>query len=210
MTWQLRNVGHVLLLGLSSLVVGACGGTGEAEPSSEVSDKLTVGDESEPLTWGPIVNHLWNKKLYHVWALYDYYTQAADGTKTYPLGPNARGKLILTETGYFALTFTNPDRPNCVAAAQPQCTAAEVYPTLWRGHLNFAGQLEIANTKRNPNGTFEGDLNLHTEEALFPNIKDTLQVRHFIMETDRVHMHLEQPSIVNPGSVAFLWLQRLD
>jgi Lipocalin-like domain len=185
-----------------AFLLSACG------PNETSVETTTVSEQD--LSTAEAKRRYFNQRLYHVWALNEYYTQNPDGSKVYPLGLNARGKLILTKTGYFALTFSNPDRPLCAGVSQPSCTAAEVYPTLWRGHLNFAGQLDIVNTVRRDDGRLEGDLNLQTEEALFPNIKDTLQVRHFIMEPDTKHMRLEQPSIVNPGAIAFLFLERLD
>jgi hypothetical protein len=146
------------------------------------------------------------KRIAGLWSLTTYYVQNPDGTQVFPFGPTPSGQILINENGVFATSFQNPARVNCVAPLQANCTAAEVYPALWRGYITGNANLQPIIGDRHHWQT--GRLFLKYTQSLMPNQVGTITFRDYIIDGNT--MTLSLPSSIVPGSAAVVILNKVN
>lgn len=150
--------------------------------------------------------------LVGVWSLVPggYYTLNPDGTRTFPLSPEAQGRLIVTPLGFWTPSFQNPHRALCVNSSQGSCTAAEVYPHLWMNYINYQGKASVLPDKqmidRDGSPIRTGRVVIDIDFALTPNQVGTQIFRDYILDDDTLTISLD--STVVPGAKAIVVLRR--
>jgi hypothetical protein len=110
-----------------------------------------------------------------VWNLTAWRRIADDGTITYPLGEDARGQLVYTETGRMAVQMTGESRP-LLETSDPlggdTRQRADAYSTC----LAYVGSYEV-----------RGDTVVHwIDVSLFPNWSGAEQIRPFSYSHDEL------------------------
>jgi hypothetical protein len=121
------------------------------------------GIEREEATMDP---EMVNNPLVGTWRLVSWENRAADGTRSYPMGPDALGILIYTGDGHFSSTLMRADRAEFASSDLLGGTDEERASAVV-GYLGYCGRY-----------TFRGDQVInHVELSLFPNWIGTDQCR---------------------------------
>jgi hypothetical protein len=102
------------------------------------------------------------------WKLKSYETRTTANEVTYPFGRDAKGYIIMTPDGYWAVSLMSANRPQFSSGdvlggtTQEKASAAE-------GYISYAGRYDIQGKK----------IVVHPEVSLFPNWVRKDQERFF-------------------------------
>ena len=125
------------------------------------------------------------------WSLVAYEAIAEDdGTLGHPLGADATGLLVYTESGVMSVHLMRRDRPRWTAATPPTA----------EGYLAYAGRYEVDERA--------GTITHHVELSLLPNWIGRPQVRVAELEGDRLVLTAPPDRIGGREAVARLTWRR--
>jgi len=126
-----------------------------------------------------------NNPLVGTWRLVSWENRATDGTRSYPMGPDALGILIYTGDGHFSSTLVRADRAefasgDLLGGTDEERASAAV------GYLGYCGRY-----------TLQGDQVInHVELSLFPNWVGTDQRRRIELSDGQLTL-LAGPMLLN-------------
>jgi hypothetical protein len=124
------------------------------------------------------------KRLAGVWSLVSSEFRTSGGEVMYPLGEDAQGQAIFTETGYMSGQLMRQGRPEFASGSQASGTPEEMAAAL-QGYVAYYGTCEIDVGKQT--------LTTHVEGSLYPNWVGGFQMR-FYQINDR-QLTLKTPPI---------------
>lgn len=117
------------------------------------------------------------KRLVGVWRLVSSEFRTSSGGVIYPLGEDALGQAIFTETGFMSGQLMRQDRPKFASGSQASGTPEEMAAAL-RGYIAYYGSCEIDVEKQT--------LTTHVEGSLYPNWVGGLQVRFYQLDDNQL------------------------
>lgn len=110
------------------------------------------------------------KELAGVWRLVSSEFRTSSGEVVYPLGEDALGQAIFTDSGYLSAQLMRSGRPNFASGDQAGGTPQEVQAAL-QGYAAYYGRCELDVENRTITTTVEG--------SLFPNWVGSRQLRYY-------------------------------
>ena len=101
----------------------------------------------------------------------------AGGNVIYPLGEDAFGLAIFTESGYMSAQLMRPNRPRFAADSQALGTPEEVQHA-FQGYVAYCGRSEV--------DVEQGTITTRVEGSLYPNWVGGVQVRYYELTDDQL------------------------
>ncbi len=137
--------------------------------------------------------------LIGAWKLISFEIQQADGEVIYPLGENAQGSIIYTETGRVSAQVMRLGRPLFASGDQMQGTTEEVEAN-YKGFISYYGSYEFDSEN--------GFAVHHVEGSLFPNWEGQTQKRFYELSGNRLKL-TTPPTLYGGGEFVgvLLWEQ---
>ena len=117
------------------------------------------------------------RQLTGVWRLVSSEFRTAGGTVIYPLGEDALGQAIFTESGYMSGQLMRRNRPHFASGDQSSGTAQEIQAAL-QGYVAYYGPCEVDVENRT--------LTTHVEGSMYPNWVGADQVRFYELSGDQL------------------------
>ena len=112
------------------------------------------------------------------WSLESLRAERFDGTVTYPLGEDATGSIIYTESGRFSAQLMRAGRSH-LAANDPSLGTPDEITANDNGMISYFGHYDL--------GIEKGTITPNVETSWFPNFHGTALVRHFELDGDRLN-----------------------
>jgi len=124
------------------------------------------------------------KRLAGVWRLLSSEFRTSNGDVIYPLGEDALGQAIFTESGYMSGQLMRQNRPLFASGDQASGTDDEIKAAL-QGYIAYYGPCEVDVDNKTVTTLVEG--------SLFPNWVGGQQLRYYEFTDDR--LILKTPAI---------------
>lgn len=124
------------------------------------------------------------RQLAGVWSLVSSEFRTSSGNVIYPLGGDALGQAIFTESGYMSGQLMRQGRPAFASGDQASGTPEEVQTAL-QGYVAYYGQCEV--------DVEQQTLTTHVEGSMYPNWVGSQQVRFY--ELSDTQLILKTPPI---------------
>ena len=124
------------------------------------------------------------KRLAGVWRLLSSEFRTSNGDVIYPLGEDALGQAIFTESGYMSGQLMRQNRPLFASGDQASGTDDEIKAAL-QGYIAYYGSCEVDVDNKTVTTLVEG--------SLFPNWVGGQQLRYYELTDDR--LILKTPAI---------------
>jgi len=135
------------------------------------------------------------------WRLIEYATETADGTRTFPLGPDAVGMAAYLANGRVSIQFMRRDRPRFLSGDAWRGTPEEERAA-FEGYFAYAGRFTL-DEKR-------GTVTHHVEICSAPNYVGTDLVRQFSFAGNRLTLRTPPRMLAGQTSSAILIWQRIE
>ncbi len=133
------------------------------------------------------------------------YTEAADGTRTYPFGQDAVTRFILTADGYGANSAQYRDRSNCANGPGPRQCSAQEAEAAFQTSTSYQYRYHLEPDAKNPlTGKIVWDVDL----AVYPNWRGQTLSRRYEMNPDGSSWLLLTPLPSNPRLGLKVYLER--
>ena len=110
------------------------------------------------------------KQLAGVWRLVSSEFRTSGGEVIYPLGEDAQGQAIFTETGFISGQLMRQGRPQFASGNQASGTAQEMEAAL-QGYVAYYGTCEVDVEKQT--------LTTHVDGSMYPNWVGGFQTRFY-------------------------------
>jgi len=124
------------------------------------------------------------KQLAGVWRLFSSEFRTSGGEVIYPLGEDALGQAIFTETGFMSGQLMRQGRPQFASGNQASGTAQEMEAAL-QGYVAYYGTCEVDVEKQT--------LTTHVDGSMYPNWVGGFQTRFY--QLDDKQLTLTTPPI---------------
>lgn len=124
------------------------------------------------------------KQLAGVWRLVSSEFRTSGGEVIYPLGEDALGQAIFTETGFMSGQLMRQGRPQFASGNQASGTAQEMEAAL-QGYVAYYGTCEVDVEKQT--------LTTHVDGSMYPNWVGGFQTRFY--QLDDKQLTLTTPPI---------------
>ena len=124
------------------------------------------------------------RQLAGVWRLVSSEFRTSSGNVIYPLGDDALGQAIFTESGYMSGQLMRQGRPAFASGDQASGTPEEIQAAL-QGYVAYYGQCEV--------DVEQQTLTTHVEGSMYPNWVGGEQVRFY--ELSDTQLILKTPPI---------------
>jgi hypothetical protein len=134
------------------------------------------------------------------WRLVSYSAVTSSGETTYPMGRNARGRIIYEAGGRMAVQIADPDRTAFAAGDPRAATDAEVRAA-FDSYLSYFGAYTVH--------ADQGFVVHHLEISLLPNWTGGDQVRYFHLQGDRLTLRTPPMFVGGVELVSTLVWERL-
>lgn len=135
------------------------------------------------------------QRIVGTWMLVSILLIAPDGKRTEPpIGPNAKGMLILDPAGYFSWILLSSDIPKVASNSLPAATDAEK-KAMGQGTLTYFGTYTVDEAST--------ALVMRIEISSYPNFSGAEQRRTIKLENDE--LTLTNPTAANAGSATVIW-----
>jgi len=118
-----------------------------------------------------------------------------DGKKSEPFGPGAKGTVIFTNNGHYAVIITRADLPKFASNTRTTGTAEENKAVV-QGSIAYFGTYTANEADKT--------LVMHAEGSTFPNWAGTDQKRTIELSADELKFINKNPSM-GPGTVTVTW-----
>jgi hypothetical protein len=135
------------------------------------------------------------------WRLVSYETQAADGTKTFPLGQDVAGMAIYMPNRRVSIQFMRRDRPLFKAGDAWRGTPEEEQAA-FRGFFAYAGRYTIDAAR--------STVTHHLEVASAPNYVGTDLVRTYSFSGNRLTLRTPQRQLMGQSGFSTLIWEKVD
>ena len=135
-----------------------------------------------------------------------FYAEGADGTRNYPFGEDAVGRVIMTSTGHATNEFQRNGRSRCATGTSPSnCTADEAAAAL-KGAVAYQYRYTLAPDAEDP---FRGRIIWKMDyDGMYPKWQDQELPRRYEMSRDGRAWVLIAPFPQNPKLAVKVHLQR--
>ena len=117
------------------------------------------------------------KQLTGVWRLVSSEFRTSSGSVIYPLGEDALGQAIFTESGYMSGQLMRQNRPEFASGNQAAGTPEEIQAAL-QGYVAYYGPCEVDVEKQT--------LTTYVEGSMYPNWVGGQQVRFYELADNRL------------------------
>jgi len=124
------------------------------------------------------------RQLAGVWSLVSSEFRTSSGNVIYPLGEDALGQAIFTESGYMSGQLMRQGRPAFASGDQASGTPEEVQTAL-QGYVAYYGKCDV--------DVEQQTLTTHVEGSMYPNWVGSQQVRFY--ELSDTQLILKTPPI---------------
>ncbi|MGW5150498.1 lipocalin-like domain-containing protein [Rhodococcus koreensis] len=122
------------------------------------------------------------------WRLVSYVIEDSDGgNRSYPLGEDAHGVIVYTESGHMSVQIGTTGRPRYADESLHGGTDEERAATA-AGYLAYAGRYTVSE---------DGVIEHLPDVSLFPNWEHTSVPRKATIANDRLTLELVKPLIIN-------------
>jgi hypothetical protein len=136
-----------------------------------------------------------------------FYAENPDGSRTYPFGEDAVGRVIMTTTGYAANEFQRKGRSKCATGTSPmQCTTDEA-AAAFKTAVAYQYRYTLEPDADEP---FRGRILWKVDYVMYPNWQDQELPRRYEMSRDRQTWILIAPFPQNPKLAVKVHLQRVS
>lgn len=140
------------------------------------------------------------KQLAGAWLLVSSEFKTSSGVVIYPLGEDALGQCIFTESGYMSGQLMKQKRPP-FAGGDPSSGTTEEIKAALEGFVSYYGPFDLDLEK--------GKLITHVEGSLFPNWVGHDQVRYFEFSGDTLILKPEPVKLGGEELLGvFIWNRR--
>lgn len=140
------------------------------------------------------------KQLAGVWRLVSSEFRTASGNVIYPLGEDALGQAIFTESGYISGQLMRQNRPVFASGDQASGTPEEIAAAL-HGYVAYYGPCEIDVERKTLTTTVEG--------SLFPNWVGGRQLRFYELSDKQLVLTTPPISLGNEEITGVLSWERV-
>ncbi len=130
-----------------------------------------------------------HSQLVGTWRLVSYWAAGPGGDITQPMGPTPRGRLNYDASGRIFVQLTDPDR-RAFMRANPRAGTNEEVRAAFASYIADYGSYTVDPDR--------GTVTHHLEASLVPNWTGGDQVRHFLLEGDRL-------TLKTPPNDAWRW-----
>jgi hypothetical protein len=110
------------------------------------------------------------RQLLGAWKLVSWQQIHEDGSVAYPLGDDAAGQLMYTDSGHVSAQLVRARQPRFASDDWQQATADEMAGA-WPGYFGYFGTFSV--------DIDAGAVIHHVQAGWFPNVAETEQVRRF-------------------------------
>ena len=133
------------------------------------------------------------------------YTEATDGTRTYPFGQDAMTRFILTADGYGANSAQYRDRANCANGPGPRQCSAQEAEAAFQTSTSYQYRYRLEADANNP---LTGKIMMDVDLAVYPNWRGQTLARRYEMNPDGSGWVLLTPLPSNPRLGLKIHLER--
>jgi Lipocalin-like domain len=161
------------------------------------------------MTYGDVTAQDQSTRFIGVWKVRQggFYAPNADGTRTYPFGEHAVGRVILTASGYAANQFQAVGRQACATGTSPvNCTSDEATAAFKSG---VAYQYRYT-VEPDPGNPLKGKIIWLVDLVMYPNWQGQRLVREYEMNPDGRSWTLIAPFPRDPSRAVKVELERVD
>jgi hypothetical protein len=135
------------------------------------------------------------EQLLGAWTLVEYVARAADGTRVHPLGPDAAGLLVYTDSGHMAAQLMAAGRPRWPRDGDPD--RLDRLAAIATGYLAYAGPFVVDEAA--------GTVAHHVELSLLPNWVGGEQLRVVALDGDVLDLSVAGPAPGDPPTHRLRW-----
>lgn len=140
------------------------------------------------------------QQLTGVWGLVSSEFRTANGSVMHPLGENAIGQAIFTESGYMSAQLMRQNRSEFEADNQALGTSEEIQQA-FLGYLAYYGRCEVDEAAQT--------ITTHVDGSLFPNWTGGEQVRFYELSGDQLVLRTPPIALSDEEITGVLTWQRL-
>lgn len=134
-----------------------------------------------------------------------FYAENPDGTRAFPFGEDAVGRVILTKNGRAANLFQRSGRSKCAAGTSPfNCTTEEA-AAAFKSAVAYQYRYRIEPDVDDP---LRGNLVWNVDYVMYPNWQDQELPRRYEMNRDGMRWVLIAPLPQNPKLTVKVHLER--
>ena len=130
--------------------------------------------------------------LLGAWRLVTWQSIDTSGNVSYPLGEDAVGQLMYTDSSHVSAQLVRADMPRFASDDWRQATAEE-RAAAWPGYFGYFGRFTLDSDA--------GAVIHHIESGWFPNLVDTQQVRRYRFKDSRLILDADTAW----GQVRIIW-----
>jgi hypothetical protein len=135
------------------------------------------------------------KRIVGAWTLDAVTAERADGSKVEPFGPNPKGIIIFTDSGYFSLFQSRADLPKLVENDRGKATPEEAKAVV-SGSIAYYGIYSVNETDKSLSVTLDG--------ATFVNLLGGAQKRDITTLTDN-ELRFSNPRTPSGMTLQTVW-----
>ena len=136
-----------------------------------------------------------------------FYAENPDGSRIFPFGENAVGRVILTSTGYAANQFQRTGRSRCATGTSPMHCTTEEAAAAFKTAVAYQYRYTI---EPDADDQFRGRIIWQVDHVMYPNWQDQVLPRRYEMNRDGKSWVFIAPLPLNPKLSVKIHLQRLS
>ena len=134
-----------------------------------------------------------------------FYAENPDGSRNYPFGKDAVGRVIMTADGYAANSFQRTDRGKCASGTSPMNCTPEEASTAFKSAAAYQYRYRLEPDADNP---FNGRIIWTVDYVMYPNWQSQTLPRRYEMERDGSKWVFIAPFPQNPKLGVKVHLER--
>src|SRR5262245_21998268 len=135
-----------------------------------------------------------------------FYAENPDGTRNYPFGEDAVGRVIMTSTGHAANQFQRRGRSKCTTGTSPVNCTTDVATLAFKSAVAYQYRYTLAPDADDP---FRGGILWKMDYVMYPNWQDLELPRRYEMSRDGQTWVLIAPFPQNPKLAVKVHLTRV-
>ena len=135
-----------------------------------------------------------------------FYSENPDGSRFFPFGEDAVGRVILTASGYAANQFQRKERSVCSTGTSPMNCTTDEAATAFKSAVAYQYRYTIEPEAENQ---LRGRIIWHVDFVMYPNWQDQILPRQYEMSPDGNSWVFIAPLPLNPKQAVKVHLQRI-